>query len=213
MPQMTASSVALPKNRLASFTLIELLMVMTIIAILAALILGAGSGAMKKAARSRASGEIQAMSTALEGYKIDNGIYPYTNAATSFAMSSSTLLTNLATATYFSTTLDGTTATYKQTAQVLFLALSGQTNFTDNPAAGVKVYMSFKRNQVGDTAAGSYVQDPWAYSYGYSIGNTTTPSYPFNGNGFYDLWSTGGNLAAAMASTPALTNAWISNWQ
>jgi len=52
------------KAKLASFTLIELLTVMAIIAILAALVLMAGMGVMNKAARSRASAEIQAMSTA-----------------------------------------------------------------------------------------------------------------------------------------------------
>jgi hypothetical protein len=126
-------------------------------------------------------------------------------------MSSSTLLTNSAAAPYFSTTVDGTTTTYRQTSQVLYLALSGQTNFTDTPAAGVKAYMSFKRYQVADSATGSYVQDPWAYSYGYSIGTTT--SYPFNGTGFFDLWSTGGLLYSQVATTSSLTNAWISNWQ
>jgi general secretion pathway protein G len=219
MPEMTALGRMLRKKRLASFTLVELLFVMAIIIILASLMLFAGSGVIQKAKRSRASGEIQALSTALEGYKTDNGIYPSTNAATGFAMPG-TLLTNSAAAPYFSTTLDGTSTTYKQTSQVLYLALSGQTNFTDNPAGGVKAYMSFKRNQVGDptgaVSGATYVQDPWAYSYGYSTGttnNATTPSYPYNGTGFFDLWSTGGLLAAQVNTTPSLTNAWISNWQ
>jgi type II secretory pathway pseudopilin PulG len=221
MPKMTASSVAPRKRRLASFTLVELLFVMAIILILAALILGAGSGAMKKAARSRASGEIQAMSTALEGYKIDNGIYPATNVATSFGMANSLLLTNIGTDPYFSQEKDGTGTTgtdYQKTSQVLFLALTGMTNFSDNPAPGVKSYMSFKANQVGDpngTVTGaSYVKDPWGYSYGYSIG--TAASYPYNGTGFFDLWSTGGVTKAKIVGPPtnySLTNAWISNWQ
>src|ERR1035441_3835967 len=116
MPKMTASSVAPRKRRLASFTLVELLMVMTIILILAALILGAGSGAMKKAARSRASGEIQAMSTALEGYKIDNGIYPV----------ASFLTGPPAPGAYpFDPVVANVTA-YQNSSQALYLALSGQ---------------------------------------------------------------------------------------
>lgn len=83
MPTMTASSMVPRENRLAAFTLVELLTVIAIIAILAGLLLAAGSGIMKKAARSRASAEIQAMSTALEAYKTDNGIYPVGNTTAS----------------------------------------------------------------------------------------------------------------------------------
>jgi len=198
------------RKSLSAFTLIELLVVMAIIAILASFVISAGFGVIQKGLRSRAASEIQAMSAALEGYKADNGIYPNQNVATGFAMSSSTLGTNSASAPYFSTTLDGTSTAYKQTSQVLYLALSGQTNFADTPVVGAKVYMSFKANQVGDptgTVTGaSYVQDPWGYSYGYSIGTAT--SYPYSGNGFFDLWSTGGLLVAK-----ANTNAWLSNWQ
>jgi type II secretory pathway pseudopilin PulG len=183
---------------------------MAIIAILAAMTLAAFTGVWAKASRSRAASEIQAMTAASEGYKTDNGTYPYTNAATAFAMSGSTLLTNSAAAPYFSTTLDGTSTAYQKTSQVLYLALSGQTNFTANPAPGSKIYMSFKQNQVGDLTGAltgaSYVKDPWGYSYGYSIG--TAASYPYNGTGFFDLWSTGGFKAANMN-----TNAWINNWQ
>jgi len=212
MPKTTASYV-LRQNRLASFTLIEMLTVIAIIAVLVALALDAGSSVMNKGRRSRAASEIQAMTAASEGYKTDNGTYPYTNAATAFAMSGSTLLTNSAAAPYFSTTLDGTSTAYQKTSQVLYLALSGQTNFTANPAPGSKIYMSFKQNQVGDPTGAltgaSYVKDPWGYSYGYSIG--TAASYPYNGTGFFDLWSTGGLLSTT--TTPNATNAWITNWK
>jgi type II secretory pathway pseudopilin PulG len=215
MPEMTALSVV-PRmdRRQSSFTLIELLMAMAIIIILASLMLFAASGVLQKAKRSRASSEIQAMSTALESYKTDNGAYPIANG----------LLTNSVAAPYFSTTLDGTTTAYQTNSQTLYQTLSGQTNFNDTPVAGAKSYMSFKVSQVGNynAAAGttgtgsSYVRDPWGYSYGYSTGTTNnapTPSYPYNGTGFFDLWSTGGVLQAQVAATPSLTNAWISNWQ
>jgi prepilin-type N-terminal cleavage/methylation domain-containing protein len=211
MPEMTASSMAPRKERLASFTLIELLTVMAIIAILAALTLAAGSGVWQKAARSRAAGEIQAISTALESYKTDNGIYPPSDGTL--------LLTNSAAASYFSTTLDGTSTAYQTNSQILYQALSGQTNYNDTPVAGSKSYMAFKIGQLGNnsaaagtTGAGStYIRDPWNYSYGYSTGTTNnapTPSYPYNGSGFFDLWSTGGLLKASVN-----TNAWINNWQ
>src|SRR5438045_9545936 len=59
-----------------AFTLIELLIVISIIIILAGLILSTVGYVQKKGARSRAEAEIAAMSAALESYKADNGIYP-----------------------------------------------------------------------------------------------------------------------------------------
>jgi len=186
---------ARPASPRASFTLIELLTVMAIIAILAALILYAGSGVMTKAMRSRAASEVQAMSTALESYKTDNGIYP----------AASNLLTN----TYKANDGSQSGGLYQLSSQILYTNLSGQAYYTATPVAGVKSYMSFKANQVGNpTVSGqTYIKDPWGYSYGYSTGDGTA-NYPYNGNNFFDLWSTGGLLSAK-----ANTNAWISNWQ
>src|SRR6266705_3170163 len=59
-----------------AFTIIELLVVITIIVILAGLILSTIGYVQKKGARARAEAEIAAMSAALESYKADNGIYP-----------------------------------------------------------------------------------------------------------------------------------------
>lgn len=70
-----------------AFTLLELLVVIAIIAILAGLILSTAGYVQKKAARSRAEAEIQALSTALESYKADMGDYP-TNVNTNLAAGS-----------------------------------------------------------------------------------------------------------------------------
>src|SRR4030088_717522 len=59
-----------------AFTILELLVVITIIIVLAGLILATTGYVQKKGARSRAEAEIAAMSAALESYKADNGIYP-----------------------------------------------------------------------------------------------------------------------------------------
>lgn len=213
MPEMTALCLLLRRKRLASFTLIELLTVIAIIAILAAIVLSAGSGLFQKAARSRAAGEIQAMSAALEGYKTDNSLYPPSDGTL--------LLTNTAADPYFSKEDDGSQSggAYQTNSQLLYQALSGQTNYDDVPVAGVKSYMSFKISQLGNSTAAAgttgsgstYIKDPWNYSYGYSTGTlpgAATPSYPYNGNLSFDLWSTGGLLTANVN-----TNAWISNWQ
>ncbi len=59
-----------------AFTILELLVVITIIIALAGLILATVGYVQKKGARSRAEAEIAAISAALESYKADNGTYP-----------------------------------------------------------------------------------------------------------------------------------------
>ena len=78
-------------SRTKAFTLIELLIVISIIAILASLVLAAAGSVQKKGARSRTESEISAVAAALESYKADNGDYP----SNSSANSSLNLVTNL----------------------------------------------------------------------------------------------------------------------
>src|SRR5213595_4216413 len=59
-----------------AFTLIELIVVITVIVILTGLVLSTVGYAQKKGARARAETEIAAMSAACESYKADNGTYP-----------------------------------------------------------------------------------------------------------------------------------------
>src|SRR2546428_573293 len=59
-----------------AFTIIELLVVITIIIVLAGLIIATTGYVQKKGARSRAETEIAAISAACESYKADNGVYP-----------------------------------------------------------------------------------------------------------------------------------------
>jgi prepilin-type N-terminal cleavage/methylation domain-containing protein len=197
-----------------SFTLIELLVVILIIAILAALTLSAGEAVMNRAARSRASAEIQAMSAALESYKADNGIYPWTNSSqTSFGSTNDYASSDASTLGGF----------YQVSSQILYENLSGKTNFLDTPVAGVKAYSAFKANQVGNVTAAAnsaysssgstYVQDPFGYAYGYyAPAGSTTTAPPNNGATMFDMWSTGGLLETTASSTPGWTNTWISNW-
>jgi len=82
----------LPKG----FTLVELLIVITVIAILAALVLNTAGYVQEKGARSRAESEIAAISAALESYKADNGDYPTgTNTANTSSGNNNFLYTNL----------------------------------------------------------------------------------------------------------------------
>jgi prepilin-type N-terminal cleavage/methylation domain-containing protein len=199
MQQTSSAGLKRSKGSLNSFTLVELLVVIAIIAILAALILAAGEGVLKKAAQARAQSEIEAMKNALTAYKIDNGIYPQSSSITGPP----------------SGTYPLTPSSYLTASETLFQALSGITNFnTDVPQAGVKSYMTFTKKQIGNPAGPSYIQDPWGNSYGYSTGDANLPPtaqalYPYNGSGFFDLWSTGGVSSTALNPT----NSWIVNWQ
>ena len=63
-------------SRQHGFTLMELLVVVTVIGVVVGLVLQGAGYAQKKAARSRAEAEIAALSAALENYKSDIGDYP-----------------------------------------------------------------------------------------------------------------------------------------
>jgi len=78
-PRHSSSPLLAPASE--AFTLIELLIVITIIGILAGLTLSTLGYVNKKAARSRAEAEVAALSAAIESYKLDYGSYP-TNANT-----------------------------------------------------------------------------------------------------------------------------------
>lgn len=200
---LTVFSKFTDKRRSLGFSLVELLVVMAIIVILAGLIIGAASAVFEKGKRSRAASEIQAMSTALESYKTDNGIYP-----------PASTIKGPPTVAYSVSDADPSSGTdYVTSSQTLFQALSGgQTSYAAGPTAGTKVYMTFKLNQIGNPTTGlSYIQDPWQFSYGYSTGDTSTPQtkYPNNGSGFFDLWSTAGRRSASAGDVAA----WMTNWQ
>ena len=203
---MSNKSSRLPvlRSGVNSFTLVELLVVMAIIAILAALVLSAASGLWQLAARKRAMAEIQAMASANENYKADNGVY---------VQGDGLLLTNTPYSKY-----DGTVSgdEYQTNSTLLFIALSGQTNYATPAVSGIKSYMQFKINQIGNPSATfSYIKDPWNASYAYSTGTpagAATTNYPYTGGGFFDLWSTGGTTLGKLSGNASLTNAWISNW-
>jgi prepilin-type N-terminal cleavage/methylation domain-containing protein len=199
-------------RRWNSFTLIELLVVILIIAILAALTMAASEAVMNKGARTRAQAEIQGMSAALEAYKTDAGAFPWTNIPGQVSFAS--------TADYTSVDCSSPGGFYMVSAQIVYEALSGKTNFSDTPIAGTtKMYMPLKSNQVGNlnatgysASSSTYMQDPWGYPYGYYTSPTSGATAPYNGANQIDLWSTAGLLKSTSSSTPGWTNTWINNW-
>ena len=192
------------RAKFAAFTLLELLVVITIIIALAGLILGTLGYVQKKGARSRAEAEIAALSAALESYKADNGIYP-TNAATNGLKPNSDL--------------NPTLSNYMSASLYLYEELSGDrdnnrsVNASDDLSGnGVvpKSYFSFKPNTLlpapPSTAAVTAMRDPFGNSYGYSTVKSSVPAGNDGYNPTFDLWSTGGDTNATT------TTQWIKNW-
>jgi type II secretory pathway pseudopilin PulG len=183
-----------------AFTVLELLVVITIIVILAGLILATTGYVQKKGARSRAESEIAALSAALESYKADNGIYPRdtTNNTTD----------NL------DARASGNPTSYQAASLFLYNSLFGATNGSRTPASGARSYFTFKPNMlspVDQSQSVQYIRDPFGNSYGYSTANQANSSKGYNPT--YDLWSTAGLTANPPTSgTDTLTPQWVKNW-
>jgi type II secretory pathway pseudopilin PulG len=139
---------------------VEILVVMVIIAILAALVLSIGPFIFEKGARSRAESEIAAMTAACENYKADNGTYPATGNTDALDPK---------------VNFDPSTSQYQKASSDLYIALSG----AGTPAT--KPYFQFKPNMLSLTS-GPAIIDPFGNYYGYSTAHTNNPTF--------DLWST-----------------------
>ena len=160
-----------------AFTILELLVVITIIIVLAGLILSTVGYVQKKGARSRAEAEIAAMSAALESYKADNGTYPTHNGS------------NGGHALYQALSGDGNDVIGGSTASTAVFGSSG------------KSYMPLKNNMLRPNPpdATARVADPFGNDYGYKTPPTTTI------NPTFDLWSTA-NASPATDQTQWIKN-------
>jgi general secretion pathway protein G len=187
--------------RKSAFTIIELLVVISIIIILAGLILSTVGYVQKKGARSRAEAEIAALSAALESYKADNGIYPRDTA------NSTTENLNARTS--------GNPTNYQTASLFLYDSLFGSaTSGSRTTASGTTAYFVFKPNMLspGDqTQNVQYIRDPFGNSYGYSTAYQKNSATGYNPT--FDLWSTAGLTANPRATgTDTITPQWIKNW-
>ena len=210
------------KRHYNAFTLIELIVVVGIILVLAALVLSTAGYARKKSARARAETEIAAMSAACESYKADNGIYPRGNADLSPG-----------TPPYDTDKLDArrngnpdstpspdpaAPFPYSQTSLYLYKQLSGDLNGNRQIDAGEtgKSYFAFKPNMLlpaGGTGTVTAIADPFGHSYGYSTANQYDPNRPEGYNPTFDLWSTSGlTTDPPVSDTDTITPQWIKNW-
>src|SRR5207244_5262094 len=158
-----------------AFTIIELLVVISIIIILAGLILSTVGYVQKKGARSRAEAEIAAISAALESYKADNGIYPRDATKTDQVDPAASPIPITAT-------------------QFLYEQLSGNSATNLQPISGAKSYFAFKpqmlfgtKDSNGNLTSVSYIRDPFGNSYGYSTLKASGGTGGYNPT--FDLWS------------------------
>lgn len=149
----------------SGFTLLEMLLVMSVVAALGALIINAGSGAQQAAQRRKAVAEIHAMETAVEQYKHDNGQPPQINTTQGSPFSDA----------------NPNSAAYNTASQLLFEALV--------PVNG-KAYLPNRINNPATT--GEMILDPWGKPYGYnsSTNLVSNPRYPS-----VSIWSTAGDVA------------------
>jgi prepilin-type N-terminal cleavage/methylation domain-containing protein len=180
------------------FTIIELLVVLTIILILAGLILATSGYVQNKGKRSRAETEIAALSAALENYKADNGTYPIDAAnGTTNTLDARTMV-------------NPTAAQYMAASIFLYKELSGDP--IGNRAPTEKSYFPFKPTMLlpkDQAAAVTAVADPFGYSYGYSTANQAYSSKGYNPT--FDLWSTAGT-GTGPTPEPSPLERWIKNW-
>ena len=209
----------------SAFTLIEMLTVMAVIAILASLIVGIQAFAQKKAALTRASGEMQTMATACQAYKADEGGFPRDIKGENSDTDA------------LDPRVDGdpTNLKYQKASLYLYKKLTGDENATGKKGDG-KSYCEFIPSQLQKDASGAvkFIRDPFGNSYGYSTaGATMEETYRQNleknpaterpsgtelkgFNPTFDIWSTGGVVSKTGGTGGTGLNAerkrWVKNW-
>lgn len=115
----------------SGFTLVEVLTVIAIIALLAALILGLAGNAQKKAARSKAESEIAQLESFVTDYQMKYGQVPTTNTTLAAALKAANhSLTNAADAASLPTDPWGAVYKYQASSKATFYLWSegGSTN-------------------------------------------------------------------------------------
>ncbi|NJM36680.1 MAG: prepilin-type N-terminal cleavage/methylation domain-containing protein [Akkermansiaceae bacterium] len=163
----------------SAFTLIEILVVITIIAVLAAATVGGTRFAKERQKRNQAEIQIQLLAKSLEEYKLDRGIYPATTDS-----------------------VDG-----RNNSDILFNALYWDSD-DDDEGAGIgdaagdqdqKIYLdsldpatsSHKWTQA-PASDRTKITDPWKNEYRYrSAKDSTGTQNASTDNVDFDLWSSG----------------------
>ncbi len=180
-----------------AFTIMELLIVITIIIVLAGLVMTTTGYVQKKGARSRAETEIAAISAALDSYKADNGAYPTT-------ANTEALKPNLHG--------DPRSSSYILAGRDLYIQLTGDNDGNPSTPDRGKSYMGsgLKSNMLTPQTPGpnTYITDPFGNCYGYSTVKALAPAGSDGYNPTFDLWSTAGTTGGGASDR----SQWIKNW-
>lgn len=121
------------KHKQSGFTIVELLIVIVVIGILAAITIVAYNGVQQRAQDSRRASDITSIQQALERYRVDNGAYPLTYATTTANLPSGFAGLYGSTAYYaYSVATDGTWQKGLTDAKVLNSALKDPVNDNSN---------------------------------------------------------------------------------
>jgi type II secretory pathway pseudopilin PulG len=192
-PDSTIGYPSFSRQRPSGFTILELLVVITIIIILAGLTIATMNYVQTKARRARAEAEIAAISAALENYKADNGVYPSDGNTDGLDPGS---------------TKASDPKNYSAAGGTLYIGLSGDKD-ADPVSSGddVKNYIGplLKAGSLATPSAGTpYLKDPWGNAYGYSTAKRYNPTF--------DLWSIGAPPPTGKASKAVDQSQWIKNW-
>jgi len=167
-----------------SFTLIELMAVVAVIAILAGLVLGGAGAVRSRAARGQAKAEVASIEAALARYFADMGDYP--------------IQTSCLERTNYNPSPSA--AGYTTAGRLLFSNLWGAATY--GAQRGGKQYIQVKPSMVSTSGTAHFFIDPWGYAYGYYWSGTNS----LYGGAVPDVWSTGGG------TTRAATNKWVTSW-
>lgn len=174
----------------AAFTLIEVMVVITIIVILAGLVVGGMEYANQRSASEKAKTQIALLSKGIEEYKLDMGAYPATDNISGSL----------------------TTSAGSSTSSIIFNALYW------TPASGnQRIYLpeldpaTTKQGwTTGTASATTTITDPWGNQYCYRSSTSATGATNNSTiNADFDLWSMGkdGKTNASSANTTISTNA------
>jgi prepilin-type N-terminal cleavage/methylation domain-containing protein len=213
-----------------AFTLQELLVVITIIALLAALSMGTFSMVQQQSARHRTTAILQAVINALERYKGDRGEYPEpANPARTGEIGGSTATIGGALMLYQAVTGDGNNAiklggssghnpsdgkittdpTDPKNDESRFVINADFIPVKDATGAGYRA----KVNATIVTADGYMIVDSFGHPFYYTHGSDPEA---INTAG-YDLWSvaqsrTAGSFSKSDKRDPTINAVWIKNW-
>ena len=152
------------------------------------------ASAFARSVRTRVSGEIAALSVALESYKTDHGHYP-TDAGTTQKLNPRVAFDP---------------ALYIPASHFLYRELSGDADGDPSTTSpnDKKRYFEFSPRMLRSFGSSrtTYIADPWGNSYGYSTSKLAYSNDTAGYNVGFNLWSTGGG------TTQEDRTKWWTNW-